>query len=61
MQGMLHKRGTRTKKKGDKRENWKFNEVTVWDRIQLSFCSHNRISRKLGQNSPMLKENARKG
>ena len=23
--------------KGNKRENWKFNEVTVWDRIQLIF------------------------
>ena len=46
--GMLQKRGTRNKhggrenkitKKGNKRENLKFNEVTVWDRIQVSFCS----------------------
>ena len=46
-EGMLQKRGTRNKhgerrennKKRNKRENWKFNDLTVWDRIQLSFCS----------------------
>ena len=46
--GMLQKRGTRNKhggrenkikNKAGTRENRKFNEVTVWDRIQLSLCS----------------------
>ena len=58
--GMLQKRGKRNEeqargkgklKKGNKRENWKFNEVTVWDRIQLIFCSLSYRLRKLGQDT----------